>query len=65
MTYIKKSLDLDSDSPLTWFYLAQIYLSKGQVNEALNACHRSLKIYPENKDVLEMQKKINDIYFAK
>ena len=60
---IKRSLELDSENPLAWFYLAQICLEEEKVYEALNACHQSLKIYPQYKEALELRKKIAATYY--
>ncbi len=60
---IKGSLELDSENPLAWFYLAQIYLKVEKIYEALNACDKSLKIYPKYKEALELRKKITDTYY--
>lgn len=57
---IKGSLELDSDNPLAWFYLAQVYFDQGMVHEALNACDQSLKIYPKYKKVLDLRDSIID-----
>ena len=51
-TYLQKTIEINPEFPLSYFYLARIYLNRGEnYEEAVELVKKGIELKPERKDL--------------